>query len=416
MFPIVFYVLKYHCTQSVLDRRGFAYLCFDNILQADLVELLIAEPDDLSRLLMSRINQCPPAAQAILESATRCADLRDDLSKDELDMIFLPLEPMLEIHSEAGGSEVTAVAPEHRLLCGLYCDLGLTQKKRLTDMLLGSKSKSSSRRVLETSASATYERQQSIEEKVEEEDEDHLDHVLGALENVEEEYLTLVAQEEEAAAEKDAAEQRALEAGRAAINFEGMLGKKSPAHNLWQDRWFKLMTRVEATESGEFQNHHTLLWYKKQGGAVIKAVPAETISGMQLISSPRPLAYKEDNFRLYLKHDPEGAGGLDVKDWRTEDDKETKFIFSVHLESHSDSASDKGKDKDMILKAKNVDLLLQWMNHFAVVSGMMYVVWSCDLKYVLYYIREIFGLVIQFRLCCFSRLLNWSTVLPQECG
>lgn len=381
-----------------------------------MVELLIAEPDDLSRLLMSRINQCPPAAQAILESATRCADLRDDLSKDELDMIFLPLEPMLEIHSEAGGSEVTAVAPEHRLLCGLYCDLGLTQKKRLTDMLLGSKSKSSSRRVLETSASATYERQQSIEEKVEEEDEDHLDHVLGALENVEEEYLTLVAQEEEAAAEKDAAEQRALEAGRAAINFEGMLGKKSPAHNLWQDRWFKLMTRVEATESGEFQNHHTLLWYKKQGGAVIKAVPAETISGMQLISSPRPLAYKEDNFRLYLKHDPEGEGGLDVKDWRTEDDKETKFIFSVHLESHSDSASDKGKDKDMILKAKNVDLLLQWMNHFAVVSGMMYVVWSCDLKYVLYYIRENFGLVIQFRLCCFSRLLNWSTVLPQECG
>ena len=261
------------------------------------------------------------------------------------------------------------MAPEHRLLCGLYCDLGLTQKKSLTDMLLGSKSGGSnaSRKILESSSSATYERQQSIEEDEGEDEGDHLDHVLGALESVEEEYLTQVAAEEEAEQRKEEEEQRALEAGRAAINFEGLLGKKSPAHNLWQDRWFKLMTRVEADEAGEFRNHHTLLWYKKKGGAVVKSIPAQTVSGMQLISSPRALAYKEDNFRLYLTHDPEGEGGVAVREWRSDDDKESKYVFSVHLESGSGGGKDKGKDKDMILKAKTVDLLLQWMNHFAVV-------------------------------------------------
>ena len=56
-----------------------------------------------------------------------------------------------------------------------------------------------------------------------------------------------------------------------------------------------------------------------------------------------------------------------VREWRSDDDKESKYVFSVHLESGSGGGKDKGKDKDMILKAKTVDLLLQWMNHFAVV-------------------------------------------------
>jgi hypothetical protein len=409
--------------------------------QADLAELLIAEPDDLSRLLMSRINQCPPAAQAILESATRCAALRDDLSRDELDAIFLPLEPMLQIHCEAGSAgEVTAVAPEHRLLCGLYCDLGLTQKKSLTEMLLGSKGgskASSSRKLLESSSSrVAFESQQSIEEgegeggEEEEGGGDHLDEVLGARGGGEEEYLTRVAAEEEAEARKEEAEARALEAGRAAINCEGLLGKKSPAHNLWQDRWFKLMTRVESDEQGEFHNHHTLLWYKKKGGAVIKSVSAQVISGMQLISSPRPLAYRQDNFRLYLTHDPEGEGGAEVREWRGEEDKESKYVFSVHLEQ--EQSGGKGKDKDMILKAKTVDLLLQWMNHFAVVRAsflfispppplppplpLFYLPAPSSLVISSPCLRLLFVSTSKLLTCRASRLPSWSMTRPRASG
>lgn len=78
--------------------------------------MLSDEPDELSRLLMSRINQCPPAAQvyslsffvsgawlidgmqAIIEAANRCAAMRDDLSDDDKEMIFVPLEPILQVH------------------------------------------------------------------------------------------------------------------------------------------------------------------------------------------------------------------------------------------------------------------------------------------------------------------------------
>jgi hypothetical protein len=55
------------------------------------------EPDEFSRLLMSRINQCPPAGQAILETANRVAALRDDLPREDFDEVFEPLEPMLKV-------------------------------------------------------------------------------------------------------------------------------------------------------------------------------------------------------------------------------------------------------------------------------------------------------------------------------
>lgn len=78
-------------------------------------------PDKLSSLLMTRINQCPPAAQAIIETSNRCAALRDDLEADDMDAVFLPLEPMLQVHSQLGGdSEITSVSEENRTLCGLY--------------------------------------------------------------------------------------------------------------------------------------------------------------------------------------------------------------------------------------------------------------------------------------------------------
>jgi hypothetical protein len=35
-----------------------------------------------------------------------------------------------------------------------------------------------------------------------------------------------------------------LPGGKSSLYLEGQIEKKSPAHNLWQERWFKLMTRV----------------------------------------------------------------------------------------------------------------------------------------------------------------------------
>jgi hypothetical protein len=35
-----------------------------------------------------------------------------------------------------------------------------------------------------------------------------------------------------------------LPGGKTSLYLEGQMDKKSPAHNMWQERWFKLMTRV----------------------------------------------------------------------------------------------------------------------------------------------------------------------------
>lgn len=103
-------------------------------------------------------------------------------------------------------------------------------------------------------------------------------------------------------------EELALEAGKAALNLEGYMEKKSPAHNLWQERYFKLMTRVSEKDGGGFNYTHTLLWFKKKRGTALKALNTKSIwfelclpfssldlisdlSGMQLLSSPRSLAY-----------------------------------------------------------------------------------------------------------------------------
>ena len=40
--------------------------------------------------------------------------------------------------------------------------------------------------------------------------------------------------------------------GERVLHMEGEMEKKSPAHNLWQGRWFKLMTKQRESVSGTF--------------------------------------------------------------------------------------------------------------------------------------------------------------------
>jgi hypothetical protein len=62
--------------------------------------------------------------------------------------------------------------------------------------------------------------------------------------------------------------------------------KQSPAHNLWQERYFKLMTRVTEKEGGGggFNYVHTLLWYKKKRGSALKALDTKLIRSLEASS------------------------------------------------------------------------------------------------------------------------------------
>jgi hypothetical protein len=56
--------------------------------------------------------------------------------------------------------------------------------------------------------------------------------------------------EEDEESERDGEEEEEEEGTGRALHLEGQLEKKSPAHNLWQARWFKIVTRVENSDAG----------------------------------------------------------------------------------------------------------------------------------------------------------------------
>ncbi|KAJ1442691.1 hypothetical protein B484DRAFT_55067 [Ochromonadaceae sp. CCMP2298] len=111
------------------------------------------------------------------------------------------------------------------------------------------------------------------------------------------------AQEQQFALAQQAAQQ-AVEELRTRVGvlaYDGYMEKKSPATNLWQRRWFKIQTR----ETLDPQNPYTysFLWFKKEGGAVIKSLEGINIESVSVVSSPRALAYLPLKLSLSLQLD-----------------------------------------------------------------------------------------------------------------
>jgi hypothetical protein len=135
------------------------------------------------------------------------------------------------------------------------------------------------------------------------------------------------------------------------LAYDGYLEKKSPAHNLWQvkksyifcsvldfvtiflllfcflhfikKRYFKLTTR----NNKSIDKSYTLMWYKKEGDAVLKALDIERIQSVSLICSNRPLVYlSPPKHTLVLQSEP----GNNNKD-----------ILLVQPLEHEDNASGK---------------------------------------------------------------------------
>mmetsp|Transcript_2780 Transcript_2780/g.4185 ORF Transcript_2780/g.4185 Transcript_2780/m.4185 type:complete len:1583 (-) Transcript_2780:264-5012(-) len=347
----------------------------------DLVQLLIMDPEEMSRLLMSRISQCPPAAQAIVECSKRCAALRDDLERDEVESIFLPLEPMLKVHNEL------EVDNEYLTLCGLYCNLGLTQKKSTLSRKLLSMATVPLIRGASMQESSSSPMPQDRHQQFQKSDAgrtSNVDDVLSVLKSDEDVRRELIREEEEEYEQRRIEEEEeALQAERANLYKEGWMEKKSPArHSTWQLRWFKLSTRAQQGDEGLVYTH-TLFWYKKKGASSLKCHDTTSICGMQLLSSPRSLAYLTDDFNIYLAHDPEGMRGVPIKEWDAESKDGEAGPSSLLTQTHGHSFSfllqleggDKGVtggDKDVILRVKTVDDLIDWMNCLSTAAKLEY--------------------------------------------
>lgn len=361
------------CDEAVLEE------CL--AVPIDLLDMMQVETDEISRRLISRINQCPPATQMVMEAAKRCTSYRNDLTKEDLVTMFEPLEPILKVHSEDESYDVTEVLPQFRRICAIYCQIVQSKKSSLARRLLdvatsplsaaGSllndkKGKSSSREVIDRTTS----NMSSIDNRV---SLALLDDVMEAVHSENDEYLAERARkerEEMLLREAQEAEKKVAKFTRQ-LNVEGMMGKKSPAHNLWQDRWFKLNTRYD-NDADKYI--YTLLWYKKRGGSVLKSVSASSISGMNLLRSRRPLTYHSADFTVRLAHEAEGGVPIrETKQIKEEDASKKKsgpdnhhFSFVLNVEGSGSG------DKDIILRTATIDELIRWMNTLSQAANLVY--------------------------------------------
>jgi hypothetical protein len=75
-----------------------------------------------------------------------------------------------------------------------------------------------------------------------------------------------------------------LPGGKTSLYLEGQIDKKSPAHNLWQERWFKLMTRV--ANEGLPDSYHGGLLMSRQMLSMRSPGPRREV---HRLSRPSPL-------------------------------------------------------------------------------------------------------------------------------
>ena len=101
---------------------------------------------------------------------------------------------------------------------------------------------------------------------------------------------------------EDALEEEREEIESRQFSIEGHLEKKSPTSKLWQSRFFKIMTRTELVQPSDQDQDQTqdqdqqivsyhLMWYKNQGGAVLKSFDLSRLSVVKILDSPRPISF-----------------------------------------------------------------------------------------------------------------------------
>eukprot|EP01035_Chromulina_nebulosa_P016875 gene16875-22363_t len=305
--------------------------------------MLFSDPEDLVFHVLNRIALFPSSAQAIFDILFLCMSLRNDVTLDETEILRSSLKPAMNTAPIVAQENVDNNIAEGRLGL-LYSDLNTmilsavgTKPKRFsslpslarklkdmaniplaalkkainelddedvdnddTETQLNIKNQTSS---TNKSTDTLLTRRKSVIFK---ETEGLVEDVLEVIQQEEDEIANILIQKENERQINAQREQELMKQGVGIISLEGHLDKKSPAHNLWQSRWFKLSTRIIENEDKNSDNGvsksyvYTLMWYKKKGGAVVKALDSSQIQNLQIALSNRELVYDFSNNKLCL--------------------------------------------------------------------------------------------------------------------
>jgi hypothetical protein len=147
---------------------------------------------------------------------------------------------------------------------------------------------------------------------------------------------------------------------------------------LLQRRWFKLSTRE--TMDPEHPYVYSFMWFKKEGGAVIKSMDIEKIDCISVLSSNRALSYLPLKQTLALQHEAANQPCMMVV--KVHDPEAGP---SAQPNTAVGSAQDEWvtfrilqKDgKEHCLRGAKVDRVIKWINTLSLVRAKMFAAVCC---------------------------------------
>lgn len=379
------------------------------------VSLMMQLPvDDLGAHIINRIGGYPSSAKAIYEASMACAWLVPGFTPDEVDQMAAEIKPFLdlapsfaksndennimeghlgllyldivpqkeEIHGDLGNS--WQLAENYKRLMGVpLAELRKNVRKSLGEGLESIDRMSSSSSLATNDINNMTEEQrikwrQSRRKSVLMKSNTGLvDDVLTAISHQDDAIQALNAEREaeEKAEEERLAAEKKLKDG--IINMEGFLDKKGSSHTMWQQRWFKIVTRQNMNPDADSDCPfiYSLMWYKKQGGAVVKALYMDQIRAITIIDCNRKLAFNKTKDLLMLEIEVDAGDKYSVVEFeKAEMSRKDKFFekaldkFGAHLyfslvlvdEAH------------VVLRTTKVDKLISWVNALTRAGGMAY--------------------------------------------
>lgn len=358
--------------------------------EVSLMLYLTAEP--LLVQVRERISEFPSAAPAIAEMAYAVLRLQGATPRKDYDSFQAQVGTAVQEAAEAAARKEAAGEAEGRL--GLLF-LDMVPAKLLARQISGKPSlaqrlKNMSNINMDKMKSSKSGKKKHVMVADADDEEEELEHhagtgAAGASSVLVESVLDVLNAQEQEDAEEAAEEERerlrvlALRNRIGSVSYDGYLEKKSPAHNLWQRRYFKLATRE--THNPEDPFVYSLLWFKKEGGTVIKSLDdvARQVRSVVVVQTARPLACVYGDGRCIVKLMSEvGAGGgggeaipVQPNNSLVKEDVShtTAGVRGISKNEFTGILLVQADGKQHLLRGAKIDRVLKWVNYIALVSA-----------------------------------------------
>jgi len=388
--------------EKLLDPE--AITLFNNILSE--IYLMITFPyEKIPSHVLARISEFPSSAQEIANIAKHCINLRDDIDDEEREEFEMCIKPALMNAAElANQYEQNGIAEGQLGL--LYLDIAkplqkasgadqenkgntLAQKLRAAAMIKLKSFKNmldidDDEEETNTDVTDSQKEEEAIKRRnLAIESNSGSDLVSSIMEEMESMHqykleLGLAEAEDQIRNEEILRQKKSF-----MLAMEGHLEKKSPKHNLWQNRWFKLTTRQDFDDSGEETLKYIIMWFEKKGSSVKKSIDVSAIKSIAVLESPRTLCYDADKCVVLLETEAAATSSSAIvkiasqqESVATNIDNMLGFVTAqIQYFSFILSVETVGNDsegKDMILRAGKVDKIIKWINIISQAADMAY--------------------------------------------